>query len=96
MTERKCVDGVVCVCPEQELRSAREMYAKEQAIMRAKAEELEHRLREQQQEQERLMAAKEKRLRDNRCDANLTRAGYGTLSGVQFHVTSDSCACVRL
>ncbi len=34
--------------------------------MRQKAEELEKRLREQQAEQERLMLAKEKRLRDNR------------------------------
>ena len=64
----------------QELRSARELYAKEQAILREKAEALEHRLREQQAEQERMMAAKEKRLRDN-------RFGWGR-GNVQ-----PSCAC---
>ena len=49
-------------------------------VLREKAEALEHRLREQQAEQERMMAAKEKRLRDN-------RFGWGR-GNVQ-----PSCAC---
>jgi hypothetical protein len=55
------------LCPRQQLRSAREVYDREQAILRKKTDELEAQLREQQLEQERLMQAKERRMRENTC-----------------------------